>query len=85
MKLLSKRREGKQVCYVYDPAKTQLQHLLMPGVLTAEMQQELTEVAQALDSIRLLRRLEQLQQAVFRHAVGCAPVISPIPSAPSVG
>ena len=39
-------------------------------------------MAQALDPIRLLHQLEQLQQAVFRCAVGCAPVISPIPSAP---
>ncbi len=46
------------------------------------MQQELTEVAQALDPIPLLHQLEQLQQAVFRCAVGCAPVISPIPSTP---
>jgi hypothetical protein len=70
------------VRYVYDPAKTPLQRLLLSGVLTAEIQQELTKVAQALDPIRLLHQLEQLQQAVFRCAVGCAPVISPIPSAP---
>lgn len=82
MKLLAKQREGKKVRFVYDPAKTPLQRLLLSGVLSAEMQQELTEVAQALDPIRLLHQLEQLQQAVFRCAVGCAPVISPIPSTP---
>jgi hypothetical protein len=82
MKLLAKQREGKKVRYVYDPAKTPLQRLLQSGVLTVEIQQELTEVVQALDPIRLLHQLEQLQQAVFRCAVGCAPVISPIPSAP---
>jgi len=81
MKLLSKQRDGKKVRYVYDPAKTPLQRLLLSGVLPAKVQQELTEVAQALDSIRLLHQLEQLQLAVFRCAVGCAPVISPIPSA----
>src|SRR5207244_2816788 len=37
---------------------------------------ELTEVADALDPIRLLHQLEQLQQAVFRCAVGCSPFIS---------
>ena len=80
MKLLAKQREGKKVRYVYDPAKTPLQRLLQSGLLTAEIQQELTEVMQALDPMRLLHQLEQLQQAVFRCAVGCAPVISPIPS-----
>ena len=82
MKLLAKQREGKKVRYVYDPAKTPLQRLLLSGILPAEIQQELTEVVQALDPIRLLHQLEQLQQAVFRCAVGCAPVISPLPSAP---
>src|SRR5258707_11082547 len=76
MKLLSKQREGKKVRYVYDPAKTPLQRLLLSGVLPAEMQQELLEVAHALDPIRLLHQLEQLQQAVFRCAVGCPPFIS---------
>jgi hypothetical protein len=32
------------------------------------MQQELTEVAQALEPIGLLHQVEQLQQAVFRCA-----------------
>src|SRR5438105_3143190 len=54
---------------------------LLSGVLPAQMQQELTEVAQGLDPIGLLHQLEQLQQAVFRCAVGCAPVSSPVPSA----
>jgi hypothetical protein len=76
MKLLSKQREGKKMRYVYDPAKTPLQRLLQSGVPPAEMQQELLEVAHALDPIRLLHQLEQLQQAVFRCAVGCLPFIS---------
>jgi hypothetical protein len=33
-------------------------------------------VAQALDPIHLLQQLEQLQQAVFRYAVGCSPFVS---------
>src|SRR3989440_5746441 len=82
MKLLSKQREGKKVRYVYDSAKTPLQRLLQSGVLPAEMQQELLEVAHALDPIRLFQQLEQLQQAVFRCAVGCSPFISSLPSAP---
>jgi hypothetical protein len=82
MKLLSKQREGKKVRYVYDSAKTPLQRLLQSGVLPAEMQQELLEVAHALDPIRLFEQLEQLQQAVFRCAVGCSPFLSSLPSTP---
>src|SRR6266568_962413 len=76
MKLLSKQRDGKKVRCVYDPAKTPLQQLLLSEVLPVQKQQELTEVAQALDPIRLLQQLEQLQQAVFRCAVGCSPFVS---------
>src|ERR1700680_797119 len=57
MKLLSKLREGKKVRYVYDPAKTPLQRLFLSGILPAQKQQELTEVA----------------QAIFRCAAGCFP------------
>ena len=80
MKLLSKQRNGKKVRCVYDPAKTPLQRLLLSGDLPVQKQQELTEVAHALDPLRLLQQLEQLQQAVFRCAVNCFPVIEPIPS-----
>jgi hypothetical protein len=76
MKLLSKQRDGKKVRYVYDPAKTPLQRLLQSGVLSVQKQQELTEVAQALDPIDVFQQLTQLQQAVFRCAVGCAPFVS---------
>jgi hypothetical protein len=76
MKLLSKERDGKKIRYVYDPAKTPLQRLLLSGILPAQKQQELTEVAQALDPIGLFQQLEQLQQAVFRCAVGCSPFVS---------
>src|SRR5207302_3421039 len=82
MKLLAKQRDGKKVRYVYDLAKTPLQRLLLSGVLPAQKQQELLEVAQALDPIRLLEQLKQLQQAVFRRAVGCSPFLSSLPSAP---
>jgi hypothetical protein len=82
MKLQSKLREGKKVRCVYDPAKTSLQRLLLSGVLPVQKQQELIEVAQALDPIRLFQQLEKLQQAVFRCAVNCSPFVSHTPSAP---
>ena len=76
MKLLSKQRDGRKVRCIYDPAKTPLQRLLLSGVLPVQKQQELTEVAQALDPVRLLQQLELLQRAVFRCAVGCSPFVS---------
>ena len=69
MKLQAKRRDGKKVRYVYDPAKTPLQRLLQSGILPFQKQQELTDVAQALDPIRLFQHVESLQKAVFRCAV----------------
>jgi hypothetical protein len=82
MKLLSKERDGKKVRYVYDSAKTPLQRLLRSGVLPVQKQGELPEVTHALDPISLLHQLAQLQQAIFRCAVGCSPFISSLPSAP---
>jgi hypothetical protein len=76
MKLLSKERDGKKVRCVYDPAKTPMQRLLLSGDLPFQKQQELAEVAQALDPVQLLHQLELLQQAVFRCAVGCVPFVS---------
>ena len=82
LKLLSKQHDGKKVRYVYDPAKTPLQRLLLSGILPAHKQQELLKVAQALDPIRLFEQLEQLQQAVFHCAAGCSSSPSSLPSAP---
>jgi len=76
MKLLSKERYGKKIRCVYYPAKTPLQRLLLSGILPAQKAQELTKVTQALDPIHLFQQLEQLQQAVFRYAVGCSPFVS---------
>ena len=82
MKLLSKQREWKKVRCVYDTAKTPLQRLPQSGVLPAQEQQELTQVAQALDPIRLFQQLEQLQQAVFHCAVNCSPFVPSTTPAP---
>jgi hypothetical protein len=76
MKLLSKERDGKKIRYVYDPAKTPLQRLLLSGILHAQQQQELIEVAEVLDPIGLFHQLKQLQQAVFRCAAGYSPFVS---------
>jgi hypothetical protein len=82
MKLLSKQRDGKKVSYRYDQAKTPLQRLLLSGILSAEKQRELGAVAESLDPLRLLRELEQLQQALFRYAVEGNPFVSQASSWP---
>jgi hypothetical protein len=56
--------------------------LLLSGVLPAQKQHELSEVAQALDPIRLFQQVEQLQQAVFRCAASYFPCVSNTPTAP---
>ena len=50
--------------------------------MPAQKQQELTEVSQSLDPIRLFQQLEQLQQAVIRCAVNYSPFIPSIPPVP---
>jgi hypothetical protein len=72
----------KKVHYVYDPAKTPLQRLLLTGALPAQKQKELLEVAHALDPIRLFHQVEQLQQAIFRCAVGRSPFLSSLAPVP---
>jgi site-specific recombinase XerD len=69
MKLVAKQVEGRTVRRVYDAARTPLQRLLLSGVLPASSQQELRAAAIALDPIRLLHHVQQLQQAVFRCEV----------------
>jgi hypothetical protein len=46
-----------------------MQRLLASDAVPSNKQQELLRVTQALDPLRLLRQLEQLQKALFQHAV----------------
>jgi hypothetical protein len=82
MKMLSNQRDEKKVRYVYDPAKTPLQRLLLSGVLPAEKQHELNAVAQSLDPVRLFHQLEKLQKALFRCAVEGNPFVANASSLP---
>ncbi len=69
MKLQTKQREGSKVRRTYDQAQTPLQRLLASDAVPPNKQQELLRVTQALDPLRLLQQLEQLQKALFQHAV----------------
>src|SRR6266700_2788259 len=69
MKLPSKQREGSKVRRTYDQAQTPMQRLLASDAVPPNKQQELLRITQALDPLRLLEQLEQLQKALFQHAV----------------
>jgi hypothetical protein len=62
--------------------RPRVSRLLLSGILSAHKQQELTEVAQALDPILLFQELEHLQQAVFCCAVEVFPFAPSLPPAP---
>lgn len=65
----------------HDEARTPVQRLLLSGVMSAEKQQELTEVAQALDPVCLIEQIKHLQQAVLRHAALFSAMIQRTPPA----
>ncbi len=69
MKLQTKQREGSKVHRTYDQAQTPMQRLLASGILSAKKQQESLRITEALDPLRLLAQLEQLQKALWRHAI----------------
>jgi len=69
MKLQTKEREGNKVHRTYDQAQTPMQRLLASGIISANKQHELLRITQALDPLRLLTQLEQLQKALWRHAI----------------
>jgi len=69
MKLRLKEREGGKLRRRYDPAKTPCQRLLAAGVLSTDDRVRLTAIAQALDPVHLLRQMQQLQDALWKHAV----------------
>src|SRR5947209_4215084 len=71
----------KCVTFTTQP-RPRVSRLFLSGVLPEQKQQELTEVAQALDPSRLFQQLEQLQQAIFRCAVSCSPFVPNPPPAP---
>jgi hypothetical protein len=75
MKLQSKRREGSHVHRKYDAAQTPLERLCTTGILDEGQLRALGQVAQILDPLQLLSQLEQLQKALWRHAI--LPTVQP--------
>jgi len=73
LKLVLKRRDGSHVYRRYDTARTPLQRLLAADVLDEGARTRLVALAEALDPVHVLRHLQRLQEALWRHAVATAP------------
>ncbi len=69
VKLQSKQRDGARVRRVYDRARTPFQRLAASDVLDAPTRERLETIAGALDPVRLLRQIQTLQDALWRHAI----------------
>lgn len=69
MKLQTKQREGSKVRRTYDQAQTPMQRLLTSGAVSPKKHQELLQITQALDPLRLLHQLEHLQKALWRYSI----------------
>lgn len=67
MKLKTKHRDGSKVRCTYDSAQTPFQRLR--ASLDADALKRLQAIFQALDPVRLLRQIEALQDALWKHAV----------------
>lgn len=63
MKLQSKERTGSTLRRTYDQAQTPMQRLSASGAVAPHKRQELLQITEALDPLRLLAQLEQLQKA----------------------
>ncbi|MGE4206984.1 MAG: DDE-type integrase/transposase/recombinase [Vulcanimicrobiota bacterium] len=70
MKLRRKSRApGGKEQRSYDRAQTPLQRLLASSILDPEMMHRLKVVRDALDPVQLLRQIQVLQDALWRHAI----------------
>jgi hypothetical protein len=69
MKLQKKTREGSRVRRIYDQAATPMQRLFAADVLDADQRGRLEALYRVLDPVLLLRQIEILQDALWRHAI----------------
>jgi hypothetical protein len=77
LKLRTKQRIGPRVRRQYEVAQTPFQRVVASGVLAADTRERLEGIYRALDPVRLLRQLETLQDALWRHAVFRTPPREP--------
>jgi len=69
MKLRLKHREGSKVQRHYDTAQTPFQRLLTTQTLPEKTGAHLSQVFEALDPVRLLKQIQSLQDALWKHAI----------------
>ena len=77
MKLKTRIRDGSQVTKRYDIAQTPYQRLSNSDALDPEVRDRLAAIYERSDPVDLLRQLEKLQDAFWRHAKELA---SPTPT-----
>lgn len=83
MKLRTKQRTGTHVHRKYDRAQTPLQRLLASGAVPQEGVDRLATIFTALDPVLLLRQIETLQDALWRHAVFPTSALAAPPGGPA--
>ena len=77
MKLSKKSRDGSKVKKLYDIAQTPYQRLVKSDTTEKHIRVELDALYQKLDPVELLRQLEKLQDAFWRHARELQPTQAP--------
>jgi len=68
MKLISKQRDGVKVSRRYDPAQTPYRRMLNSPSVLEETKSALKQTYSKLDPVALLKDLEQLQDAFWKHS-----------------
>jgi len=69
LKLKDKRLDGAATKRTYLPARTPFERLCAAGVLSSDARARLDAIFAALDPVRLLAQIGQLQDALWAHAV----------------
>jgi hypothetical protein len=69
LKLKEKRRTDHTVQRVYEVAQTPFERASAAAILTSERQTQLDTMFTTLDPVRLLTQIDQLQHALWQHAV----------------
>ena len=77
MKLTMKSRDGSRVRKRYDIAQTPYQRLSKSDALKKDVRERLDALYRQLDPVELLRQLEKLQDAFWRHAKELQPTRVP--------
>jgi len=68
LKLLSKKRERSRVIKTYDPAQTPYQRVLAAESVSAEIKEQLRTQFGSLDPVRLLMKIQTLQDELWGYA-----------------